>query len=62
MKPSALKIREKKLEAKNCRVMSEFGSKSDGNFLDVFPTNFSPEYMKSIYWYSYDIHFKADWT
>ena len=42
--------------------MSEFDSKSDGNFLDVFPTNFSLEYMKSIYRYSYDIHFKADWT
>ena len=40
--------------------MSEFDSKSDGNFLDVFPTNFSLEYMKSIYPYSHDIHFKAD--
>ena len=42
--------------------MSEFDSKSDGNFLDVFPKNFSLEYMKSIYRYSYDIHFIADWT
>ena len=40
--------------------MSEFNSKSDSNFLDVFPTNFSLEYMKSIYQYSYDIHYKAD--
>ena len=37
--------------------MLEFDSKSDGNFLDVFPTNFSLEYMKSINQYSYDIHF-----
>ena len=42
--------------------MSEFDSKSDKHFLDVFPTNLSLEYMKSIYRYSYDIHFKADWT
>ena len=39
--------------------MSEFHSKSNGNFLDVFPKNFSLEYMKSIYQYSYDIYFKA---
>ena len=37
--------------------MSEFDSKSDSNFLDVFPTNFSLEYVKSIYRYSFDIHF-----
>ena len=37
--------------------MSEFDSKSDGNFLDMFPTNISLEYIKSIYQYSYDIHF-----
>ena len=42
--------------------MSEFHSKSDGNFLDVFLANFSLKYMKLIYRYSYDIHFKADWT
>ena len=33
----------------------------DGNFLEVFPTNFILECTKSIYGYSYDIHFKADW-
>ena len=43
-------------------AISEFDSKFDGNFLDVFPTNFALEYMKSIYWYSYDIHFKDDCT
>ena len=42
--------------------MSEFDGKSDGNFLDVFPTNFNLEYMKSTNRYSYNIHFKADWT
>ena len=29
--------------------MSEFDRKFDSNFLDVFPTNISLEYMKSIY-------------
>ena len=43
-------------------TMSEFDSKTNCNFLDVFPTNFSLECMKSIYRYSYDIHCKADWT
>ena len=59
---SALKIREKSRRQKIVIAMSESNSKSNGNFLDVFPTNFSLEYMESIYRYSCDIHFKADWT
>ena len=59
---TALKIREKSRRKKIADALSEFDTKSDDTFLDVFPTNFSLEYMKSIYRYSYDIHFKADWT
>ena len=58
----ALEIREESRRQKIAVAMSKFDSKSDGNFLDVLPTNFSLEYMKSIYQCSYDIHFKADWT
>ena len=58
---TALKIREKSWRQKTAVPILEFDSKSDDNFLDVFPTNFSLEYMKSIYLYSCDIHFKADW-
>ena len=57
-----LKIREKSWRQKTAVTMSELDSKSNSNFSEVFPTNFSLEYMKSIYRYSYDIHFKADWT
>ena len=59
---AALEIREKSWWQKIAIAMSEFNSKSEDNFLDMFPTNFNLEYMKSIYPYSYDIHFKADWT
>ena len=62
IKQPALEIREKSRRQKIAVAMSEFISKSDDNFLDAFPTNFSLEYMKSIYRYSYAIHFKADWT
>ena len=57
---AVLKIREKSQRQKIVVAMSEFHSKSDCNFLDVFPTDFSLEYMKSVYRYLYDIHFKAD--
>ena len=58
----ALEIREKSWRQKIAIAMSKFNNKSKDNFLDMFPSNFSLEYMKSIYRYSYDIHFKADWT
>ena len=54
---AVLEIREKSQRQKIAVTMLEFDSKSDRNFLDVFPTNFSLEYMKSINQYSYDIHF-----
>ena len=62
IKQPALEIREKSRRKKIAVPMSEFDSKSGDNFLEVFPTNFSLEYMKSIYRYSCDIHFKDDWT
>ena len=42
---TALEIGEKSWRQKIAVAMSEFDSKSDGNFLDMFPTYFSLEYM-----------------